>query len=459
MEWLDWGKAAFDEAKKKKKPILLNISAVWCHWCHTMQRLTYSDSGVQLFIEKNFVPVRVDTDKRPDVNERYNVGGWPSTVVLAHDGEPVSAATYVPVEHMVGFLEDGLNRFKKYVPVKRKPVERKQVKTSSEDIYSLIRSFYDPVNGGFGLEPKFPHPDILEFLVYRSRDADARKMLDASLSAMLGGEFFDHAGGGFFRYAALQNWSIPHFEKVLEDNARLLSIYIQGYRLFKRPEYLLAVNKTLSFLFTVLFDREHGVFYGSQDADEEYCTLPLEKRLMRKHPFVDATIYADWNSALALALFEASSLEPLYSGVAERMLEFLWKNCVKGGVLHCPNSKLFLLKDATYLLMAFVAAFVRTKKQVWKSRSLVVARYLEKFYDKEAGGFFDVLGGVGRLKERRKPVHENSCAALVLNQLFVLTRQKKFLVMSKKTLEAVSYDALMQGAFSAMYALALDELA
>src|SRR3990172_3102857 len=206
MNWFDWGKEAFLKAKKEEKPSLLGISAKWCHWCHTMDRLTYSNATVLEFINKNFVPVCVDTDERPDINDRYNVGGWPTTAVLAHDGEIVSAATYIPPEHMVKFLEDAIDRFKKYKPKKsgkEKPL--KPLPFDQEYFWKMIKSFYDPINGGFGLEPKFPHHEILGYLVWRImklKDKDASKMLDFTLSKMLKGEIFDSAGG-FFRYATL----------------------------------------------------------------------------------------------------------------------------------------------------------------------------------------------------------------------------------------------------------------
>jgi hypothetical protein len=465
LDWHDWGKAAFVRAKKEKKPVLLSVSARWCHWCHTMDRLTYGDEQIAFFINKNFIPVRVDTDERPDVNERYNVGGWPTTAILAHDGEIVSAATYVPPQHAVKFLEDGISRFKKYKPKKSKFRAQKPLLFDSEQFYLSIKSFYDPVNGGFGLEPKFPHPDILEFLVWRllkHKDMDAKRMLDDSCLKMFQSELFDSAGGGFFRYATERNWTIPHFEKMLEDNARLLSTYVYAYRLFNRSEYLTAVNKTLFFLFTVLYDHEKGVFYGSQDADEEYCKLPFEKRLDKEHPFVDKTVYTDGNASVALALFEASNIDAGYEKVALKLLESLYKLNVRGLVAHYyPAEKpLYLLKDHVYLLAALIRAFKSTNKLEWKAKALSVAKSMEKFYDKKNGGFFDVLSkdAVGRLKERKKPVHENAFAALVLKQLSIVADDKKYAKMAEKTLSAVSSQAVVLGPYAATYAVAVGEL-
>src|SRR3989344_4729734 len=174
MLWNSWSKEVFVKAKKNKKPVLLNISASWCHWCHTMDELTYSDENISNFISKNFTPVRVDTDKRPDINERYNVGGWPSTLVLTFDGESVSGATYVPPQAMVSFLEDALLKLKKYKPKKKHLLAKAQVPFDNEEFFELVKGFYDPVNKGFGLEPKFLHPELLEYLLSRD-DAQSRK--------------------------------------------------------------------------------------------------------------------------------------------------------------------------------------------------------------------------------------------------------------------------------------------
>ena len=467
LNWLEWSKAAFQRAKKEKKPVLLGISAVWCHWCHTMDKLTYGDAKIAEFISKHFIPVRVDTDARPDINDRYNVGGWPTTAILASDGEIVSAATYVPPQHAIKFFEDGIERFKKYKPTRKKAsAPSKPIKFDQEFFYRMVKSFYDPVNGGFGLEPKFPHPDLLEYLILRVvkfKDGEARKMLEHTFIQMQKGEIFDNIGGGFFRYATVQNWTIPHFEKMLDDNAKLLSSYIYAYRLFGKQEYLTTINKMLFWLFTMMYDNEKGVFYGSQDADEAFCKLPLTERIKHEAPFVDKTIYTDRNAAMALALFEASSFEPEYNQVALKLLENLYKMNVRGCVAHSypAENPLCLFKDHVYLLAALLHAFLKTNKLEWKSKAMTVAKCVEKFYDKKNGGFYDILlskDAVGRLKNRRKIVHENAFASLILRLLAVVAGDKKYAQMADKTLHAISAQAVSMGPYAATYAIAVQEL-
>jgi len=243
---------------------------------------------------------------------------------------------------------------------------------------------------------------------------------------------------------------------MLEDNARLLSSYLIGYRLFKRKKYLVAANKTLLWLFTFMYDYKTGLFYSSQDADENYCKLPINKRVLQEVPFVDKTIYTDCNAVIALALFEAANFEPTYEEIAFKLLDSLYKLNVSKQVLHSKKS-VPLLKDTVYLLAALTQVYRVTKKDYWKKKMLTVAKALEKFYDKKNGGFFDIIPSktaFGRLKQPNKPVHENAFAALVLNSV----PNKKYEQMAKKTLEAVSAQAVMIGPFAATYAIAVAEL-
>ncbi len=463
MNWLHWSESSFARAKKSKKPILLCISASWCHWCHTMDKLVYADKKIAAFIKKHVVPIRVDLDHRPDINTRYNVGGTPTTLILAHDGEPVAAATYIPRERMLSFLQDGLSRFSRHKGVKPPLPATNQVQTSADSLYAQLRGLYDSVNGGFGLEPKLPNPEILEYLVYRCelrRDQDALKMLDHALMAMVTGEIFDHVQGGFFRQAALQNWTILSFEKMLELNAKLLSIYIRGFELIGRKEYLLAANKTLSFMFTVLYDEKVGLFYGSQDADESFCHLPLHERLAGKHAFVDKNFYTTGNALAALALFEAGRLELEYQDAAVRVVDQMLK-LSKGEVGHkIPSEWVCTLRDIVFMLMAVAGASMVTKNKRFVTETKRLVKLLFTFEDKKNGGFQDIIVGkkaFGRLQVSRKPVYENACAALVLRALAGMRGEKKYVESAVRALKAVSAQAAAQGGYAATYALALEE--
>jgi uncharacterized protein YyaL (SSP411 family) len=465
LNWQEWNKSVFAKSKKEKKPVLLCISARWCHWCHTMDKLTYSKSEIIDFINKHFIPVRVDTDERPDINDRYNVGGWPTTAVLANDSEIVSAATYVPPEQMIHFLQESIERFKKYKPVKKKAVKEKPLEFDSETFYQIIKSYYDPVNGGFGLEPKFPNNDLLAYLEWRImkyKDLQAKKMLDKTLSAMLNGELFDNAAGGFYRYATEQNWTIPHFEKMLEDNAKMFADYMYGYRFFGKKEYLEAAEKTFGWLSSMMRDNK-GLFYGSQDADEAYCRLPLSERTHHAPPSIDKTIYTGANAAFAVTLLDASATDKKYLDVALKLLESLYKLSYRGWVAHSyPSEKpTCLFKDNLLLLAALIIAFKCTNRLEWKTKALIVAKAMEKFYDKKNGGFYDILASkdaVGKLKERRKSVQDNGFAILVLKMLAEISKEEKYDKMARKSLQALSTQAVLAGPYASFYAMAVGEL-
>ncbi|RMD58235.1 thioredoxin domain-containing protein [Candidatus Woesearchaeota archaeon] len=465
MKWFEWKKSVFDIAKREKKPILLFISASWCHWCHTMDRLVYSDDKITEFIASNFIPIRVDATLRPDLNDRYNSGGYPTTLILAHNGEPVWGSLYVSREHMLGFLKEGLDAFNEYKPCRpaAQKFSRSAVVDLEEEVFDLVRAFYDPQNKGFGLEPKFPHVDLLEFLVWRvlnGNDGESERMLKDTLHAMRSGEIFDSIGGGFFRYASQRDWSLPHFEKLLEDNARMLSILINAYNIFEDSHFLDAANKVVFFLFTILYDKKKGVFVAGQVADEDYCKLPFEGRIS-KRPSLDNALCTDSNAIAALAFLIASDLEEEYESHAERILNFLLKNAVKrGGVVHATGGRVCLLRDAVFLLAGLVAMYSRSRKKAWLDGALKVASLLSRFEDKTDGGFFDVLpsNNLGRLAVKKKPLAENALAASVLMSLSRLSGNRSFSKKAYSALEAITPIAERHAVRAVNYVIAVREV-
>src|SRR6266566_9633548 len=240
INWHHWSQGAFDEARQTGRPILLSISAVWCHWCHVMDETTYSHPGVIDIINRAYVPVRVDNDVRPDINQRYNMGGWPSTAFLTASGDILTGGTYMAPDQMA----DALMRVSDYyrgnqteiasrVLDARKRAASGLARSAGElegglgdSILGAVRSAYDPVYGGFGNAPKFPQTDAILLLLEQSvarADDELRLMAVHSLERMTGGGTYDQVEGGFFRYSTTQDWSVPHFEKMLEDHGGLVS--------------------------------------------------------------------------------------------------------------------------------------------------------------------------------------------------------------------------------------------
>lgn len=254
VEWREWGAEAFKEAQEQDKLILLDIGAVWCHWCHVMDETTYSDPQVIRLLNERFIPLRVDNDERPDVNRRYNMGGWPTTAVLTPTGEALTGATYMPANEMTQMLvqlSEAYKQAKEAILSKAREVDvrREAMLTNrgaahgelSDDIVTNVRKAlkegFDTLYGGFGDAPKFPAWEALELALatyHETGDEDYRALVTITLKRVLMGEMYDPVEGGFFRYATQRDWTVPHYEKMLEDNARWLNLLMHAYQVTDR---------------------------------------------------------------------------------------------------------------------------------------------------------------------------------------------------------------------------------
>ena len=299
VQWHPWGEAAFAKAQAEDKPILLDIGAVWCHWCHVMDRESYEDPEVAKVINENFVPVKVDRDERPDVDTRYQAavsaisgqGGWPLTAFLTPDGRPYFGGTYIPREDRYG--RPGIGRVLQAMAQVWRERREEALETAGsvmaaiehnesfsasgelnialvDKIVGSALAKFDSRNGGFGSQPKFPHPSALDLLleVAMSRDNDqAREAFIVTLDKMARGGVYDQLAGGFHRYSVDEHWVVPHFEKMIYDNTELLRNYVHGFQSLVRPEFLETAQQIVGWLDSTMTDRKHGGFYASQDAD------------------------------------------------------------------------------------------------------------------------------------------------------------------------------------------------
>ncbi|MDP2676052.1 MAG: DUF255 domain-containing protein [Dehalococcoidia bacterium] len=492
VHWRQWGDEAFAEAKAQDKPVLLALSAVWCHWCHVMDETSYSDPGVISYVNQHFVPVRVDNDQRPDINARYNLGGWPTTAFLTPDGELMTGGTYIPPEAMLEHLPKIVTQYKSNrEEIDRKVEELRQRRAEATaagqrgdlspaifgDVLRAVVQAYDPVFGGFGEAPKFPHADSIDLLLYahrRSRDPDLLHMARKTLEFMAAGGVFDHEWGGFFRYATQRDWSEPHYEKMLEDNAGLLRNLLALYRTSGDQAHAAAATRVIEYLSAKLRDPERGFFFGSQDADEEFYKLPAAEREKLPEPYIDRTCYTSWNAMAASAYLEASwTLErPELADAALAALDFAWRECRQpesgamfryhDGAPHVPG----LLGDQAHTARALLDAHEVTGDSAHLDRAETLARLLlDRFADRQGdgppAGFFDVWDGgdsLGRLADRQKSIQDNAVCAELFIRLHHLTRNEEYRRVAQATLEAFapSYHAL--GYFAAGYARQVDLL-
>jgi len=298
VDWYEWSEEAFNKAKEEDKPILLSIGGVWCHWCHVMAHESFENPEIAKIINENFVPIKVDRDERPDIDRRYqevvvaltNSGGWPLTVFLTPDGKAFFGGTYFPPEDRWG--RPGFKSLLLRIAQLWKE-ERGKILKSAESIYeSLLNysqlSFKDPVDwsllergisillasldydhGGVGNAPKFHHAKAFELLMYHNYFVPSpvlEKAISLSLDSMAKGGVYDHLLGGFFRYSTDDRWHVPHFEKMLYDNAELLSLYSIAYKVFGKRLYKKTAEGILRYYKAYGYD-EKGGFYASQDAD------------------------------------------------------------------------------------------------------------------------------------------------------------------------------------------------
>ena len=592
IRWHEWGEEAFAAAKQENKPILLDIGAVWCHWCHVMDRESYENSDVAEIVNREFLAVKVDRDERPDVDSRYQLavsaiagtGGWPLTVFLTPEGKPFYGGTSFPPDDRYGRPS-----FKKILlAIAEAYRERRDevLNSASETMHMLEHaegfagrhadfsprliavmvqsavSIFDPNNGGFGGAPKFPHAAAIDLLLdwyARTKEERVREVITTTLTKMSRGGVYDQLGGGFHRYSVDDHWTVPHFEKMSYDNSELLKNYVHGYQVFGYEYYLHIASDIVRWMDEWLSDREHGGFYASQDADinldddgdyftwtadEARAVLSLDEfqaaalhfgindvgqmhhnraknvleinmlsdeianrmnrevtevldllaiaraklsaaRLQRPVPYIDKTIYTNWN-ALCISAYLAyarvtqrADRRQFALRSLDRILAEAWKP--GRGLSHViaysdPKAeKRFvrgLLDDYAYTAIACLDAYeVTGDMSYFRFAQQIADEMLRRFGDSTSGGFFDTELSLeeklklGALTARRKPFQDaptpagNPCAAIALLRLYAHTNDAKYRDKAEDTLEVFAGAAEQFGIYAGTYGIAATWLA
>ena len=497
VKWREWDESAFVDAAAQDKPVLLGISAVWCHWCHVMDRGVpgdqthtgvYTNPEIADYINQNFIPVRVDNDQRPDINARYNMGGWPTTCFLTPAGDVIYGGTYFAPSQMRNIMPQVLdywhNRRDEVTKMieERNPTTDDRRSTTDEaaspavgggrssivsdlpttDIVSnianqIIRG-YDKRNGGLGDGQKFPMSDAwaLCLAVYaQTREERLLEMVAQTFLAMGTRGMYDLVAGGFFRYSTTPDWTVPHFEKMLEDHSRLLPVYLHAIQVARNREQTkplaeklaAIVRSALGYLCNELLYDKFGLtfFAGSQDADEDYYLLGKAERAAKIAPFIDWRVYVDWNALIVSALFLASDVlaEIEYAQLGEKVLNTLVRLCLNpdGSITHSividfdklaagdiqialkPAALRGQLGDQAVMLKVLLEQHLRSEQagRLYGQSRLKLAQWVLDFTLRELGasdgGFYDSLqkpGALGMLKVRLKPIFDNSSMAEAL---------------------------------------------
>jgi uncharacterized protein YyaL (SSP411 family) len=601
IQWHEWGEEAFAAAKRENKPILLDIGAVWCHWCHVMDRESYESSETAEIINREFIAVKVDRDERPDVDSRYQLavsaisgtGGWPLTVFLTPDGKPFYGGTYFPP-----IDQWGRPSFKKILTaiadayrnrqdeVLKSADEAMHVLTNAENFAGRESQFsprlvgvmvqsalplFDERNGGFGSAPKFPHPAALDLLMdWYARTGEERvaTVITTTLTRMARGGVYDQLAGGFHRYSVDEHWTVPHFEKMSYDNSELLKNYVHGYQVFGFEFYAHVARDIIRWMDEWLSDREHGGFHASQDADinldddGDYFTwtrdeakavlsdeefeaaalhydietagemhhnpaknvlwvraLPEEvasrigiditkaldllasartklyaARLQRPTPFVDKTVYVNWNAMCVSAYLQAAQVLHLDDArqfalrSLDRTLAEAWHE--ERGLSHViayaepsalvPNASVpqvrppgltwavrGMLDDYAFTALACLDAYEVTGAISYFNFARRIAdEMIKRFADAESGGFFDTEASLeerlqlGALSARRKPFQDaptpagNPSAVIALLRLHAYTNEARYHEIAERTLNVFAGAAEQFGIYAGTYGIA-----
>ncbi|HEX9969536.1 MAG TPA: thioredoxin domain-containing protein [Acidimicrobiales bacterium] len=509
VDWFPWGDEAFERARTEDKPVLLSVGYSACHWCHVMAHESFEDPDTAAVMNELFVNVKVDREERPDVDAVYmeavqavtGQGGWPMTVFLTPDGRPFFGGTYFPpkaTHGRPGFV-DLLRAVDESWRTQRDQVEQ-QADQLAEAIrsrttveggngggssvapalleagYAALRANHDKEWGGFGRAPKFPMPSNLELLLRawgHSRADETREMVVTTLDAMASGGIYDHLGGGFARYSVDAFWMVPHFEKMLYDNALLVSVYLHAWQAFGEPRYRQVVEETVGYVLRDLGAPEGGV-YSAEDADsegeegkfyvwrledldpalvewygatksgnfeghnilhrpvrgdllrppevEEARQRQFEVREKRVRPGLDDKVVTEWNAMFVAGLCSAGAAFEREDWVdaAEATAEFLWSTLRRSSDGRWLRSwqrdggarVLAYAVDYAWLVEAFTRLAEATGRAMWVSRAREVADgLLSLFGDEKDAGFFTTGHDAEALIVRQKDLFDGATPA------------------------------------------------
>jgi uncharacterized protein len=498
VDWYPWGEEAFAKARAEDKPILLSVGYAACHWCHVMEHESFEDDDTATVMNERFVNIKVDREERPDVDSLYmdavvaltGHGGWPMTVFLTPEGAPFLGGTYYPPEPRHGLpsfkqvlaavsdaYKDRRGDVAEQAAVLVQAVSREVSPSADPLTESLLgqasrnlRALFDSEWGGWGGAPKFPQPSVLEFLLrmHLRGDEDALPMVTATLDAMAAGGMYDLLGGGFHRYSVDREWLVPHFEKMLYDNALLASTYLHAWVVTREDRYRRIAQETLDYMlrelrlpedglasaqdadtdgvegltFTwtpeegvgeeLLQPFEHGRFIIRGELDDEERRRLFELREQRTKPARDDKAIAAWNGLALEALAEAGRrLEREdYLDAARALGEFLLGPLSTGdGRLHrtfrAGQAKgTGYLEDYADVASGFLELHVATGELRWLEEANRLGRLaVELFADIERGGFYLSPADGEELVARKKDLEDqptpsgNSMLALVLLEL------------------------------------------
>jgi len=433
IEWQPWSDTIFEQAQREHRFVLLDLEAVWCHWCHVMDEQTYADPKVIALVRSHYLPVKVDQDSRPDISDRYEDYGWPATVVFKSDGsEIVKRQGYLPPKLMASMLQAIIDDPSPGPSITAEPAieprsEAGLTNEQREKLRKVLRDDYDKKNRGWGTVQKFLDWDIIEFCLEetiagnRQFEGMARETLDAQR------QLIDPVWGGVYQYSTDGDWEHPHFEKIMQFQAENLRIYAESYALWKDPADLEAAKQIRQYLRRFLTSPD-GAFYTSQDADliqgkhsADYFALDDKARVARGIPRVDQHIYARENgwAINALATFAGATGDTTALSDAVRAADWIiaHRSLGEGGFRHDENDAGGpYFGDSVSMARAFLSLYQVTGDRKWLQRAQETERFAASQFKGEAG-YVAFRGSLGGKLQPKPQVDENVLFARVANLL------------------------------------------
>ncbi len=488
IRWRHWTPEAFEEAAERERPLLLVLTTTWCRACQELDETTLSDAGVIRLLNEELIPVRVDADRSPQIQERYISEGWPTCAFLAPTGEVFWAGTAVTAQEMRrvarGVLDgwrDRREELEEEIARRRKAMEAARSRRPAigiirrepaDDVLLGAEQQFDPRNGGFGEAPKFIHAEAIELLftqAERSGNPGWALMAERTLDGMIAGDIEDHHAGGFFHYALEADWTRPQTEKLLAVNARALSAFAFGAAVRERQDWLGAAERTVSWVDEML--TRGGLWAGSQGADGDYYAADSAARSGMEPPPVDDTVYADscgmWITALADAGRGLGRSD--WVDRADEALQVLFdtlgeepdgEQSLRHYAADGAEPPAGLLLDLLHGARACVAVAAATEDDAPLERARRLVAHMERTLWEESGGFADhprSIPPIGALRFRDRPFEENSLAARLLVDLYRRTGERSYRAMAERTLALLSPLAGRYAVEGATFATAVEE--
>ncbi|HIE94809.1 MAG TPA: thioredoxin domain-containing protein [Acidobacteria bacterium] len=492
IKWRDWTASTFAFAAAEQKPVLLAIGPAWCRGTEEMHRVSYTDPDVVQVVTEQFVPVRVDPDRRPDIGERYTLDGWPTTAFLTPSGVLLGGGGHLDPARLIVVLRqvraafaarpdagnpetDPPSRDDDAAPLGLASA-RLDADAAGRWFDDQLRTRFDPTWAGFGPGPKRAHTSALKAALLRGRHAsssgDLTDIVNRTLDAIADGGLVDTVEGGFFRYCEQPDWSRPHVEKVLTPNARLVDLFLTASRILGRSHYAKRAADTIRFVHDTLSDADGG-FFASQRADPDYSALTTTpERERHGAPPVDRSVYVDATVTMASAyvlgaavLADSSLLEFAATAVDRVVMETYARG---GGVGHVVNGRppiRGLLSDQVAASAALLDLYEASGQDVYLDMPQELMAYCQQEMWDEGDGFRDRIRGssdhsppIGLLREPHRPFALNCDAAVVLGRLAALTDQTHYREQALRVLASQTSVYQARGLDGADYILALEQL-